>query len=254
MRVRVFASKIKRAVPLSFRVHVVAGFVPRRFWYGSEVRLSLWQGRVSSIGSRRKATWLAAVALEWWLAELTRRGGFPVRFTVVGLEALTEAVAHSGGVLLCGVHLPGMRVAMRGLIEHGVRASFIVTAEEHIAPEGEWLATGCTEGLYPVVQGPMALMQMRGRLQAGEVGALLMDRDPLGPFYPNGMRLVGRLGAQVVLVWAELEGGGVKVTCKRAPHPVPDTEDKVWENLAVLDEQRVRILADLEYPGIRSPA
>jgi hypothetical protein len=37
----------------------------------------------------------------------------------------------------------------------------------------------------------------------------------------------------------------IVVTYKTAPHPVPDTEEKVWENLAALDEQRQRVLASL---------
>jgi hypothetical protein len=221
--------------------------VPRRFWYSSVVRLSWLQGWLSSFESGGEARWKAATALEWWLAELTLRGGFPVRYKVEGLEIWAMAREHPGGVLLCGVHMPYMRLAMRALMEHGVRASFIVTAREHVAPDGWWMPTGCTKGLHPVLQGPMALMQMRGRLRDGEIGALMMDRDPNGPLYPNGMQLAGRMGALVVLAWTEMFDGVVTVTYQVAPHPIPYTEEKVKENLAVLNEQRTRILEALDY-------
>jgi hypothetical protein len=37
----------------------------------------------------------------------------------------------------------------------------------------------------------------------------------------------------------------IVVTYRTAPHAIPDTEEKVWANLAVLDHQRQRVLATL---------
>jgi hypothetical protein len=48
----------------------------------------------------------------------------------------------------------------------------------------------------------------------------------------------------------------VVVTYRPAPHPIPDTEEKVWANLAVLEELRQRVLASLQsqHWGLEVPA
>jgi hypothetical protein len=50
----------------------------------------------------------------------------------------------------------------------------------------------------------------------------------------------------VILCWAVMNTNRtIVVTYRTAPHPIPDTEEKVWANLAVLEEQRERVLANL---------
>lgn len=193
--------------------------------------------------------WASAMAVEWWLIQLSERGEFPARYQVEGLEVVASAL-REGGTLLCGAHVPHLRLAMRSLIDCGISVGFMVTAAEHISQQGRWLPTGWPQGVTPVVQGPETLLNVRARLQQGELGAMLLDRNAGGPFYPNGMRLAGRLGMRVVLAWTEHEQDGTfRITFRDAPCPVPDTDEKVSANLAVLDAQRTRILAPLLHPA-----
>jgi hypothetical protein len=74
-----------------------------------------------------------------------------------------------------------------------------------------------------------------------------MDADVGTPLRPTLMRLAGSGRARVILCWAVMDATRtIVVTCKTAPHPIPDTEEKVWANLAVLEEQRHRVLASLQ--------
>ena len=74
----------------------------------------------------------------------------------------------------------------------------------------------------------------------------MLDEDVGTPLRPALMQVAGSVRARVVLCWAEMNADRtIVVTYRTPPHSVPDTEEKVWANLAALDQQRQRVLATL---------
>jgi hypothetical protein len=187
-----------------------------------------------------------ASTVDGWLAELTLRGAFPVKYRVDGAHHLARTVGDEAGILYCSVHLPLAAVMMRALMELGAPPDCLLAAPHNINQNGEWFPSGTQNGLKALPPGPTLLRQVRNTLAKGGRFASMMDADIGTPLRPTLMRLAGSVRARVILCWAAMDDRrNIVVTYRTAPHPVPDTEEKVLQNLAALDEQRQKIFASL---------
>jgi hypothetical protein len=243
---RRIAAFVKKVVPLRRRALVFQWLVPRRFWFSGVLLLSRCVARIARIAGSRECARYEAFSVDGWLAELTLGGPFPVKYRVDGAQHLVRTADDETGILYCGVHLPLTGVMMRAFLELGAAPDFVLAAPHNINPNGQWLPAGMTQGLNAVPPGRTLLRRVRTVLSEGGTFASMMDEAVGAPLRPTLMRLAGSVRARIIFSWAVMDASRtVVVTYRPAPHPVPDTEEKVLANLAVLDEQRQRVLASL---------
>jgi hypothetical protein len=243
---RRIAAFIKKAVPLRYRVALFQLLIPRRFWFPGVLELCRCLATIARLVGFRECAGYEASSVDGWLLELTRRGPFPVKYRVIGAQHLAKTAVDEAGILYCSVHLPLASVMMRGLLELGAPPDLLLAAPWNISRDGKWLAAGTADGLNAIPPGPWLLRKVRILLSEGGRFASMMDADVGTPLSPTLMRLAGSVRARVILCWAVMDATRtIVVTYVTAPHPIPDTEEKVWANLAVLQEQRQRVLANL---------
>lgn len=243
---RRIAALIKKAVPLRYRVALFQWLIPRRFWFPGVLKLCRCLATIARFVGFRKCAGYEASSVDGWLSELTLRGPFPVKYRVIGAQHLAKTTGDEAGILYCSVHLPLAAVMMRGFLELGASPDLLLAAPHNINQDGKYLPAGTADGFNAIPPGPGLLRKVRTLLSEGGRFASMMDADVGGPLRPTLMRLAGSVRARVILCWAVMDATRtIVVTYVTAPHPIPDTEDKVLANLAVLQEQRRRVLGNL---------
>ena len=245
--IRRIAALIKKAVPLRRRVGLFKLLVPRRFWFQGVLILSRILATIARLLGFQHCAGYEASTVDGWLSELTLRGPFPVKYRVIGAEHLAKSAADQAGLLHCGVHLPLTAVMMRGFLDSGASPDLLLVAPHNVNPDGKWMPAGSAVGFNAIAPGPGLLPRVRTLLSEGGRFGSLMDADVGAPLRPTLMRLAGSVRARVILSWAVMDATRtIVVTHQTPPYPIPDTEEKVRANLAVLEELRQRVLASLQ--------
>jgi hypothetical protein len=243
---RRIATLLKKSFPLRRRAWFFQTVVPKRFWFQGMLLLTRCLAAIARLAGLRECARYEASTLDGWLAELTHWGAFPVKYHVDGAHHLVRDSGDKSGILYCTVHVPLAGVMMRGLMELGAPPDCLLAAPHNINENGEWLPTGKESGFKALPPGPSLLRQVRTLLAEGGIFASMLDADIGGPLRPTLLRLAGSVRARVIFCWAAMDGTrNIVVTYRTAPHPVPDTEEKVRENLAALDAEREKIFAGL---------
>jgi hypothetical protein len=238
--------RVKNLLPLQRRALLFRLVVPRRFWFPAVLALSRVSATILHLAGLKAAARYEAFCVDGWLSELTLRGPFPVKYKLVGAEHLAKSGADEAGLLYCTVHLPLAAVMMRACMESGASPDFVLAAPHNIDRHGQWVPAGMATGFNALPPGPSLIRRVRTVLSEGGRFATMADHEVGGPLRPTLMRLAGSVRARVILCWAVMNTNRtIVVTYRTAPHPIPDTEEKVWANLAVLEEQRERVLANL---------
>jgi hypothetical protein len=220
--------------------------VPRRFWFSGVLILCRWLATIARLAGFRECAGYEASSVDGWLAQLTLRGPFAIKYRVIGAQHLAKAAGDEAGIFYCSVHLPLAGVMMRALQDLGASPELLLAAPVNINQDGQWLPTGTAVGLNAIPPGPGLLRQVRTLLSGGGRFGSMLDADVGAPIRPTLMRLAGSARARVILCWAVMDATRtIVVTFQTAPHPVPDTEEKVLANLAVLEEQRRRVFTSL---------
>ena len=135
---------------------------------------------------------------------------------------------------------------MRACVDLGAAPDFVIAAPHNINRKGQWMPAGVAEGIKAISPGSGTIKKARTVLCEGGRFASMLDEDVGTPLRPALMRLAGSVRARVVLCWAVMDATRtIVVNFKTAPYPIPDTEEKVAANLAVLDEIRQQVLASL---------
>ncbi len=237
---------LKGMLPMSRRAALLAALLPRRYWFRGVTWICSAQGVLARLGGHPAPGVYTAMAREGYFIELTQHGAFPILYRVIGAEDLRMTEADRGGLLYAGMHLPLMGVSVRALGELGVPPWFAIAAADSISADGRWRPTGYPKGMPAEPPGAGAMLRARTTLRARGVVGSLIDEGVRGPLSGSLMRLAGRMGARVILFWSELDAHGeVLLTYQTAPHPIPDTEEKVQANLALLERERERIFTAL---------
>jgi lauroyl/myristoyl acyltransferase len=237
---------VKKVFPLRTRAALFQSLVPRQFWFSGVLALSRFVAKMARITGCRGCARYEASSVDGWLAELTHRGPFPIKYKVNGAHNLARTAADQAGILYCGVHLPLTAVMMRALLELGAPPDFLLAAPHNVNQDGQWVPAGVADGFKAISPGPNAVRQVRTVLSEGGRFASMMDQDVGAPLRRTLMRLAGSVGARVILCWVVMDTKhNIVVNIRAAPHPIPDTEEKVSANLAVLEDLRQRVLANL---------
>ena len=236
----------KQCLTLQRRALLFRCVVPQRHWFRGVLALSQAHATIARTFGAQECARYESSCVDRWLSELTLAGAFPVEYRVEGAEHLARTAADEAGILYCTVHVPLTAVMMRACVDLGAAPDCVIAALININREGRWLPTGLREGFKAISPGSGTLQRARTILAEGGRFASMVDADVGLPLRPAIMQVAGSVRARVVLCWAEMDQSHtIVVTYRTAPHAIPDTEEKAWANLAVLDQQRQRILASL---------
>jgi hypothetical protein len=236
----------KKVLTIQRRAHLFQLIVPRRFWFSIVLAHSQCHAKIARMAGYLECARYESGCVDRWLEQLTFHGPFPIRYRVDGAWHLQKTLRDEAGLLLCTVHLPLTTVMMRACVDLGAAPDFVIAAPHNINQKGQWMPAGVAEGIKAISPGSGTIKKARTVLCDGGRFASMLDEDVGTPLRPALMRLAGSVRARVILCWAAMDATRtIVVTFKTAPHPIPDTEEKVAANLAVLDELRQHVLAGL---------
>jgi hypothetical protein len=225
------------------QAHWVARLTPRKSWYDAALVACKIQGiLVGWFGGNRVLT--EVIMLDHWLVELTRIGPFPIPWTVTGAEVIEADPARP--ILYCWIHEPLAEFPLRPILERGYAEPVVVADPGRVTANGQLLVAGMQQRLPTIMANLHALARVRNCLQEGVPVACLADAKIGGPLYSLALRLVGRIGARVIFLWAKRRPDGtIDVTFTHAPRPYCENKEAVHENLVFLREAQTKMMKEL---------
>lgn len=246
-----FGKSLLRSLRSLLRLSRRASLIARRssaVWFATAVHLSRAQwGFYRLIWWRPDILLRTSVLLDVYLYELNKLGKFPIPWHVVGAEHLgcgLTGVRYEGGTLYCAAHLPLFSAHARVLEEMNAAPSLVIALADAINQEGGYPLPGLKKSIPALPPSTSTLVKVHRALRSGATVGSMIDAYPGGPLKPQLFRLAGKTGSRIVFLYSELdERQRMKFTIALPPHPVPDTEEKVQENLLAYDKERKRILA-----------
>ncbi|TFF39744.1 hypothetical protein [Mucilaginibacter psychrotolerans] len=136
---------------------------------------------------------------------LTRKNiAFPIPVIAKGFELFAKE--RPCGIMLCSVHLPLVKVAIRYLVENGYAPKAAIAGAHHqITAVALW---GSTQTIPAIATGPTVLIKMRTILLEGATMVVLVDGAYGESISPNTFLLANQLNADIVFFLAELLPGG----------------------------------------------
>ncbi len=178
------------------------------------------------------------------LALLTRSGkSFPIPYRITG----ETQIEHSSGLILCTVHLPLVKVAIMAFMKSHHVDAVIVGSPTIDNKMGVW---GVTERIPVLLSDSSVLLKTKSILAKNGTVVLMVDKDLMGEFSPNIMRLCGKLGAKVMFFFAELKPDGtIDTPFIQAPHPYCESETAIFDNLELMRQTTQEILMRYNSPG-----
>ena len=239
---------LARSISMERRSRLLAAIVPPRHRFHAAVLMSRWHARVSSAFGNGRCGVTEAYLREHWLIELSRLGPFPVPMRVSGAELLGPTASDRGGVILCGTHVPLLRVMLRAAIVSGHKPELIVAKPDNITLANNGLQpTGLSEGVSAVPPGPGGLLRIRTVLRKNGLVACTLDGQAGGATHPDLLVLAGRLGARIVTHRTVLTPAGIVcVSFQNAVHPYCNTSEAIEANMKAIQEDERHLLAELD--------
>jgi hypothetical protein len=184
---------------------------------------------------------------EDWLIELSQLGAFPIPMRVCGAEFLRAAASDRCGVILCGTHVPLIRVVLTAAILHGRRIELVVAQPNSSNVNNTIQPTGLSECVPIAAPGLNGLLKIRTVLGRNGLAACTLDERIGSPSRPDLLVLAGRLGARVVTYRVSLASDGVvNVSFQNAPYPFCDSDEAIEANLKSIQEDERRAIASLD--------
>ncbi len=176
------------------------------------------------------------------LSLLTRtRQPFPILIKAEGTGLLMED--RGTGLILCSLHIPLIKVALRHLIENGIIPDVAIAADPE--KKGTIAAWGITETIPCIATGPFVLNRAKSVLQKNGFLVALLDSVLGREISPNILTLGNKLKAQVLFILAELTPGGyINVTFVRADANGSNDGEKAQNQILGLQRHIDAILAN----------
>ena len=223
-------------------VWLVVITTPYKYWYQIAYYISYCFGTFSrqsllgnySIGYQR------AVRLNRLLSLFTRSGvPFYIPVKVNGLENLAPT---TNGLAICSIHLPLIKVGIRGILDSGFGITAIIAAM--VGEDGKMSFWGTTKRVRVIYSiNANVLIQARGVLKDNGSVFLMLDSNLGKPFSPNMLRFCGMMGTKVVFLLAELSADStIMVDIVTPPFPYCEDEEKIRINIKALEKHRDSIL------------
>lgn len=151
------------------------------------------------------------------------------------------SIEHVSGIVLCTVHLPLVKVAIRGYMEE---INKIDTAIVGAKPKHGLMAVwGMTEKIPAIERSSHVLLKAKRILMNKGTIVLMIDNARTGIYSPNILHLCGKIQSRLVFFIAELTHEGI-VECNylNPPFPYCESEFAISENLVFLKQKYDQIL------------
>lgn len=176
--------------------------------------------------------------LNSFLALMTREQKyFHIPYNLNGLEYLTADC----GIILCSVHVPLVKVTLRGLIDNHIElTAAVVGVPPAINQMSVW---GITKKVPIIAKNSFSLLKAKTVLQNKGNLVLMIDDGKTGEYSPNIMKLCGKIDAKIVFFFAELNAQNVVESYLiEAPFPRCRTAEDINQNLIFLRSKHDEIL------------
>lgn len=232
---------VRGLMPLSRQARVLAGVLPRRYWYGCALGMARVHGRLTGAHGGNAAL-TEALMLDHWLRELTRSGEFPIPYVLHGRDVIARARAE-GPVVYCWTHLPLTEIPLRALVDSGLDEPVVVSDSGNITTEGDFRVFGLARRMETILANRQSMVRMRNVLREGRSVVCLADAYLGSPLLRHPLSVAGNVGATVLFQWAERKADGtLEVTFRDAPHPKCESEAAIDANLEFLRRENRRVL------------
>jgi hypothetical protein len=185
------------------------------------------------------AYWLNSI-----LSLLTRtKKPFAIPIKVTGIDVFKKS--RAGGVLLCSLHLPLSKVALRCLLENGIKLDVAIAADHHLAPSvAVW---GITEVIPAIDTGSSVLIKAKSILGKKGTVVALVDKVLGLSVSPNSFLLAHKLKAQVIYFLSELMADGtIAVSFLESAISDPDAQQAARLQINELTEHVQDIISRYE--------
>jgi hypothetical protein len=182
----------------------IVSVVPPEQWYWTAHRLTgflvSWRRKIQ-LKKKENEGLKHAFLLNSILSLLTRKHiSFPVPVRAKGFELFAKP--RTSGMVICSVHIPLAKVAMRFLVENGHKPkAAIAGAHRGISSVALW---GSTETIPVIPTGPFVLMRAKTLLTDGDTLAVMVDGNFGQDISPNIFLLAQKLNVDVVYLLSEL--------------------------------------------------
>jgi hypothetical protein len=162
---------------------------------------------------------------------------FPVPYQLIGLDQLS----HESGMVLCTVHLPLIKVTLRGIMDSNIKIDWAIVAVP--SKDMKMAVWGITEKIPVLLRSPSVLLKAKTRLLQNESIVLMIDNPSTGVYSKNILLLCNKVHAKLVFFFAEYTPGGlIEARIFEAPHPYCDSMEAIDENLKFLRQKSEEIL------------
>ena len=237
---------------------LIAALLPSGAWYRAALAVSRLQSLIllRLIGftpyrrdSRRPA--MLAWVFNSWLHQLRRIDpAFPMEIKAEGHSALIDARRHTGGLVICSVHVPLVHAVLHSLVDVGVAPAGVVAGHTEIRG-GRIPVWGSHQHLPGIPADQNVLLRMRRILCGGGAVFALVDAGLGDTPSRNIFRLTGRVGARLLLCLATLAPTGeIVVRYFDPPYPLCESEEAVLANLEFL---QAKVDSLVYAPDLRQP-
>ncbi|MFI5136208.1 MAG: hypothetical protein ACHQIM_00185 [Sphingobacteriales bacterium] len=129
---------------------------------------------------------------------------FPIPIRAKGMEIFKKY--ETNGTVLCSLHLPLTKVALRYLIENGFKPTAAITGDQHL--KNSMAVWGINDRIPALQTGPFVLNRAKSILRQGGTVVALADQKLGGKISPNIFLLAQMLNARVVYFFSELRPDG----------------------------------------------
>ncbi len=189
-------------------VHVITCLLAPSEWYWITYKLTRFTAYASihkSFMYTNTYELTRAYKLNEMLALFTRKDRyFPIPIKAKGLDVFNKP--RPNGLILCSVHIPLSKVALRHLIEAGLQPSVAIAANPGVVDSiAVW---GIREKIPAIRTGSFVLNRAKTILKQQGTVVALVDKELGSEFSPNLFKLAHRVQADIVFFMAELLPNG----------------------------------------------
>lgn len=220
----------------------ISKLFPEKYWY----KIVFFISYFSRFNTRQlvvKKKSLAIVRgynINKLLALLTRKKRpFPIPYKIVQ----SEYTNNESGLILCTVHLPLAKVAIRAFLENNSKIDAAIvgvpTSDNHMAI---W---GITNKIPALVKSQFVLLKAKRILEQKGCIVLMIDSGSSNTYSPNILKLGGKIGVRTMFFFAELQPDGtIYSRFVNPPHPYCENEAAINANLDFLKNEATKIVGD----------
>lgn len=198
----------------------------------------------NSLNKEQSQTRKRAEQLNKILSLLTRS---QIEFPIPYLFDSHEIPDGNQGKIICSVHLPLLKVAVKSCLEHDIKIDYALVGTA--TKDHKMAVWGKSFKVPTIVRSPHVLLHARTHLQNNQTLLLMIDRVD-GSYSPNILKLCQIMHAQLYFLFSELQSDGVIATrYVSAPFPNCKTSEEIDVNLHFLRQEADSIFARYESLG-----